>query len=56
MKTTLGSLLTVVLLRSAHHTLARLRVLHLCLLLPVFLWLTAVQPQCFNTMAIASTF
>lgn len=33
MKTTLGSLLTVVLLRTAHHNLAKLRVLHLRLLL-----------------------
>ena len=31
MKTTLGSLLTVVLLRTAHHNLAKFRVRHLSL-------------------------
>lgn len=36
LKTTLGSLLTVVLLRTAHHNLAKFRVLHLRLRLRLF--------------------
>ena len=48
MRTTLGSLLTVVLLRTAHHNLAKLRVLPLFLLLilSVFPRLIDWRPCC----------